>query len=217
MMAAASRPGGTFFGSVAAGGEAGVKSLDDARAAKVAAEEKRFALQQQLNQAERAENIAIGKFGVDSAQADQARADTKEAAKLKHENEAAIHKATNDAHIRGAELAKEGQIGAAGVRASVVGAGKDADTKKLKKLTALDASYDKAIKVISKKNSFKQTAEDKAAIIQLTNLQTKNRLRMEALGRGEDIGDVETSAPDTTPKGGLKKTGPSSFDYTPKT
>ena len=104
MMQAGARPGASFLGAVGAGGEAGIKSLAEARDFQYATEEKRAALQQQLTQLERAERIAIAKFGVDSEEAKMVRQDKKEAERLKRELDEKLNAATNATHKYGYEL-----------------------------------------------------------------------------------------------------------------
>lgn len=105
MMQAGARPGASFLGAVGAGGEAGIKSLSEARDVQYATEEKRAALEQQLTQLERAERIAIAKFGVDSEEAKMVREDKKEAERLKRELDKELNTATNTMHKYGYELA----------------------------------------------------------------------------------------------------------------
>ena len=104
MMQAGARPGASFLGAVGAGGEAGIKSLAEARDFQYATEEKRAALQQQLTQLERVERIAIAKYGVDSEEAKMVRQDKKEAERLKRELDEKLNAATNATHKYGYEL-----------------------------------------------------------------------------------------------------------------
>ena len=104
MMQAGARPGASFLGAVGAGGEAGIKSLAEARDFQYATEEKRAALQQQLTQLERVERIAIAKYGVDSEEAKMVREDRKEAERLKRELDEKLNAATNATHKYGYEL-----------------------------------------------------------------------------------------------------------------
>ncbi len=113
MMAAGARPGATFLGSAAAGGEAGIKSLAEAREFQYATEEKRAALEDKLTQLERAEKIAIKKFGVDSAESDLAREEKIAAAKALAEAKKAESDADNVAAEMRQRISADATLGAA--------------------------------------------------------------------------------------------------------
>ena len=104
MMQAGARPGASFLGAVGAGGEAGIKSLAEARDFQYATEEKRAALQQQLTQLERVERIAIAKYGVDSEEAKMVRADKITAAKALADAKAAENNADNTTRLEAARI-----------------------------------------------------------------------------------------------------------------
>lgn len=69
--------------NIGAGGLEGLKDYQAAQDRIKAAEERRFDVQTKLAQAERAEQIAAAKYGLDSRQADQAREDRRMLEKLK--------------------------------------------------------------------------------------------------------------------------------------
>ncbi len=96
MMAAGSKPGATILGSIGAGGEAGIKSLSDAADVQYATEEKRYALEQQLTQLERAERIAVAKFGVESEEAKMVRKDKQDVESRKNALDREIAKLHSD-------------------------------------------------------------------------------------------------------------------------
>jgi len=112
MMQAGARPGASFLGAAGAGGEAGIKSLAEARDVQYTTEEKRAALQQQLTQLERAERVAIAKFGVDSEEAKMVRQDLKDVEARKNALARELNAATNAAHLQAARLAAQTQSAA---------------------------------------------------------------------------------------------------------
>lgn len=85
--------------NIATGGIEGVKEYAQAKERLDAKQEKRFELETRIAQSERAEKVAAAKHGYDSEQADKARADTIQLAKIKSNADMAIENAKTKVEV----------------------------------------------------------------------------------------------------------------------
>jgi len=81
--------------NIAAGGIEGIKSYTAAKDRLDAKQEKRFAIESQIAQAERAEQVAAADYGLRSAEADKAREDTRKLQKAKANIDVQVTNANN--------------------------------------------------------------------------------------------------------------------------
>ena len=137
--------------NIAEGAQAGLADYARTRERLTNAEEKRFALQTQMAQAERAEQLAAVKFGTESEQYSDAQNRTTKLQLASAKNAAKIHDASNDLTYQKNKLDEQQGIMAhqdrqAANRIAGMSAGKLSDYETSLSLAQKDPSYYKVIK-----------------------------------------------------------------------
>jgi hypothetical protein len=113
--------------NIGQGGVAGLQAYTRSMNKLEDAKDKSFDIQAKLEDAQRAEELAGVKYGLESTQADKKAKQTAQLEREKMANDVRIHEMTNAAHVEVARIGKEATLGAAQTRAEAyagTGAGK---------------------------------------------------------------------------------------------
>jgi hypothetical protein len=111
--------------NIGQGGVAGLQAYTRSMNKLEDAKDKHFEIQAKLEEAQRAEELAAGKYGLESVQADKKAKQTARLDREKLANDMKIHEMTNAAHLEAARIQAGATLGAAQTRADAyAGTGK---------------------------------------------------------------------------------------------
>jgi hypothetical protein len=103
--------------NIGQGGVAGLQAYTHSMNKLEDAKDKHFEIQAKLEEAQRAEELAAGKYGLESVQADKKAKQTARLDREKLANDMKIHEMTNAAHLEAARIQAGATLGAAQTRA----------------------------------------------------------------------------------------------------